>query len=133
MRGAAETPTLPAPRSTRRPAFVARKTERRRLDDSRLSGAASVFPEAAKKALCEVPPVRLKCEGGKMPKCLLIATVLHDRRKLLWRVSLLRAIGLSCAVYGFDSIDFLHYLPVYTVPLCRPRSCPLKMSDDERC
>ncbi|CAE7942407.1 echs1 [Symbiodinium necroappetens] len=26
------------------------------------------YQEAAKKALCEVPPVRLKCEGGKMPK-----------------------------------------------------------------
>jgi len=27
------------------------------------------YQEAAKKALCEVPPIRLKCEGGKMPKC----------------------------------------------------------------
>ena len=35
-----------------------------------------MFSEAAKKALCEVPPIRLKCEGGKMPKCLLIATML---------------------------------------------------------
>ncbi|CAK9109105.1 unnamed protein product [Durusdinium trenchii] len=28
------------------------------------------YQEAAKKALCEVPPVRLKCTGGKSPKCI---------------------------------------------------------------
>ena len=27
--------------------------------------------QAAKKALCEVPPVRLQCTGGKNPKCTL--------------------------------------------------------------
>eukprot|EP00435_Cladocopium_sp_Y103_P019755 s1628_g4.t2 len=27
-------------------------------------------PNAAKKALCEVPPVRLQCTGGKNPKCI---------------------------------------------------------------
>jgi len=27
------------------------------------------YQKAALKALCDVPPVRLRCEGGKMPKC----------------------------------------------------------------
>ena len=28
--------------------------------------------QAAKKALCEVPPVRLQCTGGRSPKCVLV-------------------------------------------------------------
>lgn len=41
--------------------------------------------QAAKKALCEVPPVRLQCTGGRSPKCILVLQICGSCRVFLGR------------------------------------------------